>query len=453
MKLDVLVCSITCCFLLVGIRGCSSNPHVMNPDDEHEVRGEWMVPVSVEIDLDETLLRAAEEGRLGLMAISAENNHDAVIPAQLDDSGKGSKPQLVLMMPEGEDLLPEFKAIERKAPFRDLMKASVDPQSGQLIIGENEETVLQYNYQTVYENDVIRNGNDRADKIVYSDTMSGIYFEAYLECHPDVPKDTIVTSAIYAIPRSDYIHPLYGLDGALLTNDWPDAGHPHHRGIFWAWPEVKYGSKSGDIYALQTVFARPTGNIACSSGPVYAEVDAENMWIWEDGEAIVRERAIIRVYHSASESRIIDLTIYLLALKDGVTIATRFTNSYGGLNLRMMTPESQEISWYKDEAGSLPLRAWSDFNGIFEGSRSTSGLMVLQHQDNPEYPGDWVEYPELAWVQPTFPTSGTRYALNPAEPLVLRYRLIIHKGGAPAKDRSEKSWDAFHAKTTPRHTF
>jgi hypothetical protein len=186
---------------------------------------------------------------------------------------------------------------------------------------------------------------------------------------------------------------------------------------------------------------------------VYAEIDAENLWIWDDQEAIVRERAVIRVYKASPDSRIIDLTIYLLALEDSVTIATRFTNSYGGLNLRMMTPESQEISYYRDEAGSFPLRAWSDFNGIFEGSKSTSGLMVLQHQDNPEYPGDWVEYPDLAWVQPTFPTSGTRYSLKQEEPLVLRYRLIIHKGGKPGKEISEKSWDAFHAKTTPRHTF
>ncbi|MCJ7715672.1 MAG: PmoA family protein, partial [Anaerolineales bacterium] len=149
----------------------------------------------------------------------------------------------------------------------------------------------------------------------------------------------------------------------------------------------------------------------------------------------------------------IDLTINLLALEDSVTIATRFTNSYGGLNLRMMTPESQEISYFKDEADSLPLRAWSDFNGIFDGSKSPSGLMVLQHKDNPDYPGDWVEYPDLAWVQPTFPSSGTRYLLKPAESLVLRYRLIVHKGGAPEKDISEKRWDAYHTTSTPLYTF
>jgi hypothetical protein len=30
------------------------------------------------------------------------------------------------------------------------------------------------------------------------------------------------------------------LEGEMLTRDWPEGGHPHHRAIFWAWPEVEY---------------------------------------------------------------------------------------------------------------------------------------------------------------------------------------------------------------------
>ena len=452
MRVDLLLNTITVCILLLAFPGCSSNQNRMIIDDEHGVLGETHAPVSVVIELDEKLRIAAEEGRLGLLGNTADNETDALIPVQLESSGQGASSHLVLMMPEGGADLRKFKAVERESPFMDLVKASLDPKSGQVIIEEEGAKVLQYNYQTVYEKDVVRIGKAN-NEIVYSGQMSGIYFEEYLKCNPGFPKDTIVTSSIYAIPRSDYIHPLYGLEGEMLTNDWPDAGHPHHRGIFWAWPEVKYGAESGDIYALQTVFARPTGNIKFTSGPVFAEIDAENLWMWKDKEAIVRERAVIRVYHSSSDNRIIDLAISLLALENGVAIATRFTNSYGGLNLRMMTPDSQEISYFTDEADSLPLRAWSDFNGIFEGAKSPSGLMVLQHQDNPDYPGDWVEYPDLAWVQPTFPSSGTRYPLSKTESLVLRYRLILHKGGEPGKDRSEKNWDAYHARSTPLHTF
>ena len=323
------------------------------------------------------------------------------------------------------------------------MKASVDSNSGQIIVWENEDKVLQYNYQTVYEKDVVHPGSKKDKELIFSN-MSGVYYEEYLKAHPELKKNDTTTSSIYSVPRSDYIHPLYGLEGEMLTNDWPDGGHPHHRGIFWAWPEVKYGDQLGDIYALQRVFARPTGNVKYTNGPVYAEVDAENLWMWEEKEAIVRENAVIRVYHSTPEGRIIDLSIKLLALKDSVTLATRFTNSYGGLNIRMQTPEEQDISYFTDEADSLPLRAWSDFNGIFEGNKSKSGLMVLQHRDNPEYPGEWREYPDMAWVQPTFPTPETRYLLSTDNPLVLRYRLIIHTGGKLSKETYIKSWDAYH---------
>ena len=46
--------------------------------------------------------------------------------------------------------------------------------------------------------------------------------------------------------RSSYVHPLYGLDGRVLTHDFPE-DHLHHRGIFWAWHQLWVGDKkAGD---------------------------------------------------------------------------------------------------------------------------------------------------------------------------------------------------------------
>ena len=54
--------------------------------------------------------------------------------------------------------------------------------------------------------------------------------------------------------RANYIHPLYGLDGQILTEDFP-ADHPHHRGIFWAWHQLWLGDKKlGDSWAAQDFF-------------------------------------------------------------------------------------------------------------------------------------------------------------------------------------------------------
>ena len=408
--------------LMAGVFTWSCSQNVIIIDDTSGALGKTDAPLIVEVKLNEKQLILANEGRLGFIDSFSEKKNESFIPIQLESRDDHESLSVAFFLPKGDPVQRKFKLVESKSPVIAKIEAILDSKTGQLIIEEDGNKVLQYNYQTVYEKDVIRPGSSKGYQIDYSN----------------------VTSAIYAIPRSNYIHPLYGLNGEMLTNDWPDAGHPHHRGIFWAWPEVEYGTRRGDIYALQTVFARPTGNVSHTSGPVYAQVKAENLWMWEDNEPIVKENVTIRVYRSNAESRIIDLTINLLALEDSVTIATRFTNSYGGLNIRMQSPAFQDISYFTDEEGTKPVSAWSDFNGIFEGEQNKSGLMVLQHQDNPEYPGSWRDYPALAWVQPTFPTPDTRYPLSTQESLTLRYRLIVHTGGKPDENISRARWDVFN---------
>ena len=431
------ICSVT-------IFTFSFNRNTITVHDENGIFSKTNSPFTAEIKLNKNQINAEEEGRLALLDPAS----GIVIPIQMENTGDGINSDVIMILPDGEKNPGKLKLIEIKSPSNSSMKAFLDSKTGQVIIADGDKKVLQYNYQTVYEQDVIRLEGKKNDPLVFPE-MSGVYFEEYLKSHPEYKKDTVVTGSIYSVPRSDYIHPLYGLEGEMLTNDWPDGGHPHHRGIFWAWPEVEYGTKRADIYALQSVFARPTGNIKLKSGPVFAEIDAENLWMWEDKEPIVRENAIIRVYNSSSNSRIIDLTIKLLALKDSVTIATRFTNSYGGLNIRMQTPAEQDISYFTDVPGSKPIRAWSDFNGIFEGNKATSGLMVLQHITNPEYPGIWKDYPDLAWVQPTFPTPETQFPLSTDKELVLQFRLIIHAGGKPGEEVSKMLWDAYNNPVTP----
>ena len=49
-------------------------------------------------------------------------------------------------------------------------------------------------------------------------------------------------------PRANYLHPLYDLDGAVITDDFPK-DHPHHRGIFWTWHyfHVTLGAKRAEV--------------------------------------------------------------------------------------------------------------------------------------------------------------------------------------------------------------
>jgi hypothetical protein len=416
--------------LFFVISGCRSDKNVITIDDSSGIYGGTNAPVWVELELDGSKLEAARENRLALQEITGSNDNRSLIPVQMvrDDNDEGMH-KLIFIIPQGSKGRRQFKLAESDTPFDPLVLKK--DSKGQYVTSENGEKVLQYNYQTVYRDDVVRDEKERREEYTRNE------------------RDTFTVTSIYAVPRSDYIHPLYGLEGEMLTRDWPSEGHPHHRGIFWAWPEVYYGSELGDIYALQRVFARPTGNIETTQGPVCSEIKAENLWMWENTEPVVSENAVIRIYRSSPDNRIIDLTLYFLALKDSITIATRYTDSYGGLNLRMQTPEEQDISNHTDSVSEDPQRAWSDFNGIFEGNNAKTGLMVLQHKSNPEYPGAWVEYPQLAWVQPTFPAPGTRYPLKKDEPLILRYRLIVHRGGRPDNELFRKRWDAYHSDLAP----
>jgi Family of unknown function (DUF6807) len=289
-----------------------------------------------------------------------------------------------------------------------LMRVRRDERSGQYNVMEAGKPVLRYNYQTNEPGAVLA------------------------QVAPDNLK--------YARARSDYIHPLYGLDGEELTKDW-SVDHPHHRGIYWAWPEVDYHGERGDLHALQRVFSRPTGKCLTKDGPVCALIDAENLWLWEDREPIVRERALIRAWRAGLTGRFIDLEFHFTALKDDVALARRETDKYGGLNIRLAAVQGQEIVCHTDPAGTPWRQAWADLSGVFPGGKE-AGLAVFQSPANPDYPGDWIQYPELNWFQPTFPTAGTRYVLKKDRTLVLKFRLLIHRGKADAAKLAE-SWTAF----------
>ncbi len=287
------------------------------------------------------------------------------------------------------------------------MTARVDPASGQVEVADSGRLVLRYNYRLVEPGDILKQVSEGNRK--------------------------------YTVPRSNYIHPLYGLDGAVLTRDWP-LEHPHHRGIYWAWPEVDWHGQRGDLHALQKVFARPSGRLVTHSGPNVAEIDAENYWTWEDGTRIVLERAIVRVFSATAEGQALNLRFEFSAMDELVSIARRGTNLYGGLNIRHSPIHEQSFIKHTDPVLVGGRMAWSDAYGVFSGATRPGGMAVFQHPENPDYPGDWVEYPELNWLQPTFPGNGHRFELRRGRTLVLRYRAWIYPGGPLSEAAARQQW-------------
>jgi len=238
-------------------------------------------------------------------------------------------------------------------------------------------------------------------------------------------------TGIYAVPRGDYVHPLYGPNGEVLTADY-QKDHPHHRGIYWAWPEVTYKGEKRDLHALQGVFARPVRIVRQEASKDGALIEAENVWKWGDTEEIVREHATISVMPAKDGLRIIDFQFRLEGLKPDVTIARRQQHAYGGFNVRMSSRKDQQITKHIGNAAQFPQESWAELVGIPPEGKEPIGVFLLQKPSNPLYPGDWVDFPNLNWLQPTFPSKGMAFTLTPGKPIELAYRLII-RGGAGLK--------------------
>ena len=293
-----------------------------------------------------------------------------------------------------------------------LMRVTPGAQAGDFVIRENETPVLVYHHQTV-----------------------------------EPPPATLARIAPgnlkYAKPRSDYIHPLYGPSGEELTLDWA-VDHPHHRGIYWAWPEVTWKAETRDLHALQGVYARPVGTPVLTAGDDAATITATSEWNWNDETPIVREQVALRAERFGAHGRRIDLAIRLEALEDGVTLARRGTDKYGGLNTRLGPAKGLALSHHADAAEAATPMAWHLATGTWGASTQATGITIFEKSTNPGYPADHIQFPELPWFQPTFPKAGRRHELSKGAPLVLQYRYWIRGGEAADEKTTREEWRRFN---------
>ena len=411
-----------CCFglILAFLTTLAARGDEIAVNDSEGALGATRSPVTVTVTLSQSERRAAVEGRLQLRELrSAAASVEAVVPVQLFATVEtSSATSICWLMPSGPRGKRIFMIEEAHQATHPRVTAKQNAATGQFDLADDGKLVLRYNYAAIEPGEIL--------------------------------KQVAPANRIYARARSDYIHPLYGLDGEELTRDW-SIDHPHHRGIYWAWPEVDWRGRRGDLHALQHVFAKPIGKCSAVSGPVFAQLEAENVWQWENGESLVQERAVIRAYRATEDGRFVDLEFQFAAVHDTVLLARRETDKYGGLNLRLASVKDQEIIFHTDQTNVAPRLAWAELDGKFGNAQSPSGLVVLQHSGNPDYPGYWVKFPELNWFQPTFPASGTRYPLKPGEPLVLRYRLWLHRDSRASEESCAAHGRAYHAPLAPNY--
>lgn len=252
-----------------------------------------------------------------------------------------------------------------------------------------------------------------------------------------VPKGTALQLA-----RGDYVSLLYGLDGELLTDDYPK-DHPHHRGVNWSWATIQWKGEERDLFAVRGILARPVGKprVSVTDGAVL--IEADSLWKWDDTTPVVSESVSIHVHPQSDQGRGIDFDIRLKSLVDGLEFCGRLEAGYSGFTVRMAPAKDQDIVFHADPPDAKPCRAWADYTAEFSGGKGRSGLAIIQNTGNPLYPNEWRKYPELNFFQPIYP-GGKPIPMSKTDPIRLCYRLWIHRGGTD-EGLLTRQWDAYNA--------
>ncbi len=234
--------------------------------------------------------------------------------------------------------------------------------------------------------------------------------------------------------RCNYIHPLYGLDGAVLTEDFPE-DHLHHRGIFWSWHQVFIdGQRIGDPWMLEN-FKQNVKNVQLEE---LREGDAtfttEVYWmspLYKNGkEAYLKEQAIIHFSRKEKNLRRIDFEIKLQALVEKLQIGgSEDEKGYGGFSARLKLPEDVlfrcESNLVTPDINAVNVGSCVDISGSMGKNKSYTGVAILCDETNPGFPQNWILRKEKSMQNVVYPGSKPINLLIET-PLVLKYSILIH---------------------------
>ena len=244
------------------------------------------------------------------------------------------------------------------------------------------------------------------------------------------------------VPKSDgrrkracYVHPIWGLDGEVLTDDFP-SDHYHHHGLFWTWPHVSIGGRDYDLWVGANIRHKFVKWLDRQTGPVAGVLGVENGWFVDERKVMI-ERVWLRVFKADNNSQAIDIRLTWIPVDRPLSLLGAAGKSYGGLTLRYnIGPKSKptitDPKGVETEDLKIARLPWADMAAFFpkDGetiSRTTprSGATVMVDSAHPDYPPTWLtrHYGVLCVGWP-----GVESKTFPAgEPFSLSYRVRIHK--------------------------
>lgn len=236
-------------------------------------------------------------------------------------------------------------------------------------------------------------------------------------------------------PRANYIHPLYNATGdQVITEDFP-SDHGHHRGVFWAWHQVRInGSNLGDSWACKD-FIWDVQSVEFSSPGSPLQLKTRTHWKspgWVDDEdepiPFVEESVAITIHPSEDARRKIDFEISLRALVPGVEIGgSDDKKGYGGFSPRLKLSSEQTFhaagGIVEPQTTSVDAGTWVRLQG------DLYSIKIIADPKNPPpvgaaSPTHWILRRQRSMQNPVYPGRDC-VPLSAETPTVLKYHLMI----------------------------
>ena len=217
----------------------------------------------------------------------------------------------------------------------------------------------------------------------------------------------------------------------------------HHRGIFWAWHQVRIqGRDVQDQWVNRdshwtVADARPSADARAATlalrvlweSPLFADEGGRR-------RPFMEEQSVTRVHRADGVLRRIDFHQRLTALVDGVEIGgSDDAKGYGGFSYRVVMPpdlrftgESGVVTPIENAVAPSP---WMDATGTY-GAAGTSGVTVLTHPSTTGFPQPWILRARASMQNAVYP--GRQLTAVPRDrPVILRYRVVLHRGELTAE--------------------
>jgi hypothetical protein len=234
-------------------------------------------------------------------------------------------------------------------------------------------------------------------------------------------------------PRRPFLYPVNGPGGIPLTEFGkphdPTGSHAHHYSLWVGHASVNghdFWSEKGGAIVHEQLEQQEDGAVFC-------RLVQRSKWS-VDAVDHLHERREVRVYNTPADFRVIDVEIELKA--PGSEPVTLGKTSFGFLAARVaqsMTPfdgggEIVNSRGDLNEQGAHLKRAdWIDQSGPVRPGK-WEGVAILDHPSNVNHPTVW-HCRNDGWAGAAFDAEAP-YSVDPAQPLRLRYRVVLHRGNA-----------------------